>query len=488
MSVATEGVAQGPAAQGLEAEYRRLVFPADYVNPRPQGIYNLVVIGAGPAGLVTSIAAASLGARVALIERHAMGGDCLNVGCVPSKTLLAAAAAGVSFEAAMERVREVRSRIAHHDSVERYSRAGVEVFLGEARFESAHIVRVGDACLKTRKAVIATGARPLIPAIAGLAELGVLTNETVFELRTRPGSLAILGAGALGCELAQAFARLGTRVELIETASQVLPSEDPEAAGLIAGALRRAGVMVHLNGRVVAASASPEGKILALEDGRRVAADQVLIAAGRRRTVEGLDLDKASVELDVRGAIEVDARLRTSHPDIYAAGDVCSPYQFTHAADAQARIVVRNALFRGRARADRLIVPRCVYTKPELAHVGATARELEQAGKPFERYRLEWGELDRGVTDADEEGFVEVRADAGGHILGATLVGRDAGEQIAPLALLMTQGRGLGSIGPLVLPYPTRSEYLRRLADQHARRRLTPWVARALRAWLRHAR
>ena len=488
MSVTREEAEHAQAAQGLEAEYPRLVFPPDHLNPRPQGVYNLVVIGAGPAGLVTSIAAASLGARVALVERHAMGGDCLNVGCVPSKTLLAAAAAGVSFEAAMARVRQVRARIAHHDSVERYTRAGVEVFLGEARFEDPHIVRVGDARLNTRKTVIATGARPRIPAIPGLVELGPLTNETVFELRARPRRLAILGAGAVGCELAQAFARLGSRVELIETAPQVLPAEEAEAAGLVAGALRRDGVMVHLDGRVVAASVSPEGKVLALEDGRRVVADEVLIAAGRRRTVEGLELDQAGVKVDARGAIEVDARLRTSHPDIYAAGDVCSAYQFTHAADAQARIVIRNALFRGRARADRLIVPRCIYTKPELAQVGATARELEQAGRRFERYRLEWGELDRGVTDADEEGFVEVRADAGGHLLGATLVGRDAAEQIAPLVLLMTRGGGLGSIGSLVLPYPTRSEYLRRLADQYARRRLTPWVARALRAWLRHAR
>jgi len=475
-------------AGGVEAEYRRLVFPPDYRNPDARSVYNLVVIGAGPAGLVISMAAASLGARVALVERHAMGGDCLNAGCVPSKTLLAAAAAGLPFEAAMQRVREVRTRIAHHDSVERYCRAGVEVFLGEARFEAPHLIRVGDARLQTRKTVIATGARPLLPPIPGLAELRPLTNETVFDPRPQPGRLAIVGAGAAGCELAQAFARLGTGVELIESAPRVLPQEEPEAAGLIADALRRDGATLHLGTAVQAASVTAEGKVLTLADGRRAVADEVLVAAGRQRNVEGLDLEKAGVELDARSALRVDARLRTSHPDIYAAGDICSPHQLTHAADAHARIVVRNALFGGRARADRLIVPRCVYTRPELAQVGAMARELEAAGRRFERYRLEWSELDRAVTDDREEGYVEVLSQADGRILGATVAGPDAGEQIAPLVLLMAQGGGLGGLGSLVLPYPTRSEFLRRLADQHARRRLTPWVAKVLRGWLRHAR
>lgn len=474
-------------ASGIESEYRRLVFPTDYAAPRPRQIYNLVVIGAGPAGLITAIAAASLGAHVALLERHAMGGDCLNVGCVPSKTLLAAAASGLSFEGAMERVQAARARIAQHDSVERYTRAGVDVFLGEGRFVAPHRIRVGDLVLTTRKTVIATGARPLMPPIPGLAELGPLTNETVFDLPTRPRRLAILGAGAVGCELAQAFARLGTEVELIEAATQVLPREQAQAAQLIADALRREGVALHLGNAVQAAASCGEGRALTLSDGRRVVTDEVLVAAGRRRNVEGMDLEEAGVKVDARGAIEVDARLRTSHPDIYAAGDVCSVHQLTHAADAQARIVVRNALFRGRARVDRLIVPRCVYTKPELAQVGATARELERAARRFERYRIGWEELDRGVTDG-EEGFVEVLTDTAGVILGATLVGRDAGEQIAPLLLLMNQRQGLGSLGPLILPYPTRSEYLRRLADQHARKRLTPWVAKALGAWLRHAR
>lgn len=473
----------------VEAEYRRLVFPAGYSNPQPAKRYNLVVIGAGPAGLVTSMAAASLGARVALVERHAMGGDCLNFGCVPSKTLLAAAAAGLTFAAAMERARSVRASIARHDSVERFTRAGVEVYLGQATFEDPHLIRVGETSLHTRKVVIATGARPALPPIEGLEASAPLTNESVFELRAQPRRLAILGAGAVGCELAQAFARLGTRVELIEIAPQVLPQEEPQAAALVAGALAREGVVLHTGSAVQSVSAGPEGVGLAIGGGVRIVVDRVLVAAGRRRNVEGLGLDEAGVRLDERGAIEVDQRLRTAHSDVYAAGDVCSQDQFTHAADAHARIVVRNALFRGRARADHLVVPRCVYTRPEVAHVGQTARQLEERGVAYDRYRVDWAELDRGVTDDAAEGYVELLTPrSSGAILGATLVGKDAGEQLAPILLLMSGGRGLESVRSLVLPYPTRSEYLRRLADAHGRRRLTPRVARVLKWWLRQSR
>lgn len=485
-----EAAAAAAAADAaVEAEYRRLVFPSGYRNPQPAKRYNLVVIGAGPAGLVISMAAASLGARVALVERHAMGGDCLNSGCVPSKTLLAAAAAGLTFAAAMERARSVRASIAQHDSVERFTRAGVDVYLGEAAFEDPHVIRVGEVSLHTRKAVIATGARPALPPIAGLEASAPLTNESVFEPGPQPRRLAILGAGAAGCELAQAFARLGTHVELIEIASQVLPQEEPEAAAWVAEALAREGVVLRTGCGLQSVGAAPEGVELTIGGGVRIAVDRVLVAAGRRRNVEGLGLDKAGVRLDERGAVEVDHRLRTSHSDVYAAGDVCSQYQFTHAADAHARIVVRNALFRGRARADHLVVPRCVYTKPEIAHVGQTARQLDERGVSYDRYRVDWAELDRGVTDDAADGYVQLLTPQNsGLILGATLVGRDAGEQLAPVMLLMSSGRGLESVGSLVLPYPTRSEYLRRLADAHARKRLTPRVARVLGWWLRHSR
>jgi pyruvate/2-oxoglutarate dehydrogenase complex dihydrolipoamide dehydrogenase (E3) component len=473
----------------FDAQWRQLVFPPGYRNPRPSGRYNLVVIGAGPAGLVTAIAAAGLGAKVALIERHAMGGDCLNVGCVPSKTLLASASGGLRFDAALERVREVRASIARHDSVDRYVQAGVAVFLGSASFDSPHEIRVGDAVLRARRTVIATGARARLPAVPGLAELAPLTNENIFDLRSQPARLAVLGAGPLGCELAQAFARLGTAVTLIEAQPRVLPGEEPEASARVAAALERDGVRLHLGATVLSAGPGPNAKLLELEGGARIEADEILAAVGRARNLEGLALERAGVRFDAQSGIAVDAHLRTSHRDVFAAGDVCSRDQFTHSADAQARIVVRNALFRGRARADRLLIPRCTYTQPEVARAGATRAELAQAGTAFTAFRVGFGELDRGRIDGGDDGYAELLIGAGGdRILGATIVGRDAGEQLAPIAVLMSTGKGLRALGSLVLPYPTRSEYLRRLADAWNRTRLTPRAASTLRWWLEHTR
>jgi pyruvate/2-oxoglutarate dehydrogenase complex dihydrolipoamide dehydrogenase (E3) component len=475
------------------ARWRELVFPAGYRNPQPAPRYNLVVIGAGPAGLITAIAAAGLGAKVALIERHAMGGDCLNVGCVPSKTLLASAFAGLDFRAAMERVRAVRAAIAVVDSVQRYTQAGVDVFLGDAEFGGPHEVRVGDAILRTRKTVIATGARASLPPVPGLAEVEPLTNETVFDLTEQPRRLAILGAGPVGCELAQAFARLGTEVHLIEVEARALQADEPEAAAYVQRGLEATGVRAHFGNGVTGVRPLAGGVRLSLAGGGAagnvVEADRVLVAAGRRRNVESLALERAGVRFDAKSGIEVDARLRTSHADIFAAGDVCSRLQFTHNADAQARIVIRNTLFLGRARADRLVVPWCTYTKPELAHVGATRAELAQAGTPFDPFRVPFGELDRGRTDDADDGYAEALVSPrDGRILGATIVGRDAGEQIAPVVILMQNRMTLASLASVVLPYPTRSEYLRRLADAWNRTRLTPTVARAIRWWLARAR
>jgi pyruvate/2-oxoglutarate dehydrogenase complex dihydrolipoamide dehydrogenase (E3) component len=428
--------------------------------------------------------ATKLGARVALIERRAMGGDCLNVGCVPSKTLLAAARDGLSFAAAMRRVRAVRAQIADHDSVESYTRAGVDVFLGIARFLSPHEIQVEDQVLRTRKTLIATGARPLIPPLPRLEDLQPLTNETVFDLTAQPRRLAVLGAGPVGCELAQAFARLGTQVELIEMQPRVLSQDDPDAARLVADALMRDGVRLHLGSRLASCRRTPAGQVLELEGGEHIETDLVLAAAGKRRNVEGLNLEVAGVRYDPRDGIEVDRHLRTSSPDIYAAGDVCSRYQFTHIADAHARAVVRNALFHGRARADRLAVPWCTYTQPELAHIGVTLEELERGKRPFTRLRVDFADLDRARTDDAAEGYAEVFVTRGSdRILGATIVGKDAGEHLAPLAIMMASGLGLRRLGTTLWPYPTRSEYLRHIADEYQRTRLSPWTMRALRWW-----
>jgi pyruvate/2-oxoglutarate dehydrogenase complex dihydrolipoamide dehydrogenase (E3) component len=473
----------------VDEEWQRLVFPSDYRNPTPAGRYNLVVIGAGPAGLVTSIVAAGLGAKVALIEARAMGGDCLNFGCVPSKSLLAAAAGGASFADAMQRARTVRTKIAHHDAVERYSAAGVDVFLGQATFVTAHGIRVGDAMLRTRKTVIATGAHPFVPPIPGLADVAPLTNETIFDLTERPARLAVLGGGAVGCELAQAFAQLGIQVDLIEMQPRLLNGEEVRAAELLAGALRRDGVRLHLGAQVTGAGRSGHGKTLSLNNGETIEADEVLVAVGRSRNVTGLGLEGVGVKFDARQGIEVDARLQTSHPDIYAAGDVCARHQFTHVADAHARAVVRNTLFAGRARVDALAIPLCTYTKPEIARVGPSATELTRDGKAFDRYEVKFADLDRGRTDGSGEDYAEVLTEKGSdRIIGATIVGKDAGEQLSPILVMMASGVGLARLGSLVLPYPTRSEYLRRLADAQGRTRFTPRVARLFKAWLQFRR
>lgn len=474
--------------QGHDEVWRELVFPRDYRNPTPRSRYHLVVIGAGPAGLVIAIAAAGLGARVALVERHAMGGDCLNVGCVPSKALLEFTRRnpGCGADEAFTWLRQVRAEVAHHDSVERYRRKGVDVFLGSARFLDRESVAVDDHRLRARRFAIATGARAAMPPIQGLASCNPLTNETIFDLKKVPGQLAILGAGPIGCEMSQVMARLGVEVHLFELADRVLPTELATAGAVLGRALQSDGVTLHL-GSLVSDISVDDGKPTVHTDGIRVGAERVLIAAGRRANVEGLQLREAGVEVR-DGLIVVDKKLRTTNPQIFAAGDVCSRLQFTHHADAHARIVVQNALFAPTATTSFLVVPRCTYTEPEVAHVGSTREELDLTGVPHDTYRVEFADMERAKASGDRHGFVEVTTNKGGDkILGATIVGEDAGEQIAALCIAMTNGLGLGKLGKAILPYPTRAEYMRRLADTYNRTRLTPFAQSLMGVWLRYA-
>lgn len=471
----------------FDTEWRRLVCPSDYSNPAPKKKYHLAIIGAGPAGLVTAIAAAGLGARVALIERNAMGGDCLNVGCVPSKALLEICHGpdAPDFKSAFIGMRAVRAAIAHHDSVERYSRAGVDVFLGHARFVDSNLVTVGDLEIRARRFVIATGARAAIPPISGLSDARPLTNETIFGLHTAPRSLAIVGAGPIGSELAQIFAAIGTDVHLFEYAERVLPGELPDASKAVQAALEADGVNLHL-GSAISRVERHGGRVLIETESGQINADEILVAAGREANTNDLNLAAANVTTSDAGLIDVDRRLRTSNPRIYAAGDVCSPAQFTHHADAHARIVVQNALFFPAASTSRLIVPHCTYTQPEVAQIGPHRITLDELGRKYDTYRVEFSELDRGKTQNDTVGFAEVLTESGSDkILGATIVGRDAGEQLAGICIAMSKGIGLGAIAGTVLPYPTRSEFLRRLADDYNRTKLTPTIRRIMSQWFR---
>ncbi len=483
------------------------VHPPDWSNPTAAARYDLVVIGAGTAGLVAAAGAAGLGARVALVERDRMGGDCLNVGCVPSKALIRAARAWadvrdaaqygvrvpagsrVDFGAVMERMRRLRASISPADSAPRFRGLGVDVFFGDGRFTSRETVQVGDAVLKFRRALIATGARAAAPAIPGLAETGYLTNETVFSLTDLPRRMAVIGAGPIGCELAQAFVRFGSAVVLLDREAHVLPREDPDAATRVERALVRDGVRLALGSVMVRVELADSGeKVVHFEvDGRPAAitVDAVLVGVGRAPNVEGLGLEAAAVDFETQRGVRVDDRLRTSNHKIFAAGDVCSTDKFTHNSDAQARIVIRNALFLGRARASALTMPWCTYTDPEVARVGLSEREARERGIAIRSFTQGLHDVDRAVLDGETDGFVRVLVQGGSdRIVGATIVARHAGEMLPELTLAMTKGIGLRALANVIHSYPTQAEAIRKLGDACNHRRLTPRIRRLLGAWL----
>jgi pyruvate/2-oxoglutarate dehydrogenase complex dihydrolipoamide dehydrogenase (E3) component len=478
------------------------VHPPDWKNPTPDGRYNLVVIGAGTAGLITSLVAASLGAKVALVERHLMGGDCLNVGCVPSKGVIRAAHLAhlrgertPDFAAAMERMREIRARISHDDSAKRYREEfGVEIYFGSARFTGPGTVDVDGTTLEFARAVVASGARAAAPPIPGLAEAGYLDNETVFTLTERPRRLAVIGSGPIGCELAQAFRRLGSEVTLLEMAPQILTREDPDAAAIVQAAFVREGIELVLGCQIQSVERRGAEKIVHLTcpkaGGRALPVDEILVGAGRAPNVEGMGLETVGVTFDPRAGIAVDDFLRTSNPRIYAAGDCAMAWKFTHAADAAAKIVVQNALFSfgpiGKKRLSQLVMPWCTYTDPEIAHVGLSEREAQQRGLAFDTYQVPIARANRAVTDGQEEGLVKIHVKRGtAEIVGATVVAAHAGELITQLTLAITQKIPLGAFTSLIYPYPTQGEAIKAAAGLYTRTRLTPRVKRLFTALMR---
>jgi pyruvate/2-oxoglutarate dehydrogenase complex dihydrolipoamide dehydrogenase (E3) component len=485
------------------------VHPPDWANPEPAAKYNLVVIGAGTAGLVAAAGAAGLGAKVALVERDLLGGDCLNAGCVPSKALLRSARAAaavrdahqfgvrvpdgwrVDFPAVMARMRAIRADLSPHDSAARFRDLGVDVFLGQAAFAARDAVAVGGKTLRFARAVIATGSRAHHPHIPGLDGAGFLTNENVFALAELPRRLAIVGAGSTGCELAQAFARFGSRITLISHPAQLLPTEDADATELIAKSLARDGVDLLLGCEVTRVELRGAEKLLfvkAADAVREVAVDAILVATGRVPNVDALNLEAGGVESDREG-VKVDDRLRTTNSRVFAAGDVCSRFKFTHAADAMARLVLRNALFRGRARVSRLVIPWCTYTDPELAHVGLSERDARERNIPHRVFVQEMGRVDRAVLDGEPAGFVKVVAHPKRDtILGATVVAAHAGEMIAEVALAMTAKLGLKTLADTVHPYPTQAEAVKKVGDAFNSTRLTPTVKWLFAKWLAWSR
>jgi pyruvate/2-oxoglutarate dehydrogenase complex dihydrolipoamide dehydrogenase (E3) component len=493
-----------------DAHDRRLlanVHPPEWVNPAPRDRYHLVVVGGGTGGLVTAAIAAALGARVALVERRLLGGDCLNVGCVPSKALIAAArgwraareardrfggpaaGGGGDFGAAMERMRRIRAELSAHDGAARFRELGVDVFLGEGAFTGEDAVSVDGRTLRFRRAVIATGSRAAVPPIPGLAEAGYLTNETVFSLTALPRRLVVIGGGPIGCELAQAFARFGSEVTVIEAMDRILPRDDEAAARIVAEAMAADGVRFLCGAEVTRVEGGREGRVVRYEtDGGegRTAADHVLVAVGRAPNVDGLGLEVAGVAFDPKAGVETDARMRTANRKVYAIGDVASPYAFTHAADAQARMVVRNALFHGRGKAGDLVIPWCTYTSPEVAHVGITADEVARRSGEVDTLTVGLAETDRARLDGETAGFLRVHLEKGKDtILGATLVAPHAGDVISQVTQAMTAGIGLGKLGEVIFPYPTQAEVLRKAADRWRRGKLTPLAKRVFSGYFR---
>ena len=485
------------------------VRPKRWVNPAPKTRYNLVVVGAGSGGLVTSAGAAGLGARVALIESHLLGGDCLNVGCVPSKALIRSARAAaavrdaaefgvrvdgpvsVDFPAVMERMRRLRAQIAPNDSAERFSRElGVDVFIGHGRFAGAQSLEVGGETLTFSKAVVATGGTAAVPPIPGLREAPYLTNATVFNLTSLPARLGVIGAGPIGLELAQAFQRFGAAVTVFSRGHEILPREDRDAAEIVEASLARDGVR-FLYGtqflRVESRGGRPPVTLVIQRDGREESheLDALLVATGRKPNVMGLGLEAAGVRFDARMGIEVNDQLQTSNPNVFAVGDVASRYQFTHMADFMARMVIRNALFLGRDKASALLIPWATYTDPEVAHVGLYPSDLEERGIPFATFTREMADVDRAVLEGDTRGFVKIHVKKGGdEILGATVVSEHAGDLISEISVAMRAGMGLGTLASVIHPYPTTAEAVRQTGDAYNRTRLTPFVKALFRRWL----
>jgi len=475
--------------------------PDAYVNPEPVGRYHLVVVGAGTGGIVSAASCASLGGRVALIERYLTGGDCLVAGCVPSKGVISASRIAahvrdaadygikvppgttVDFPAVMARMRKLRVRISVNDSVHKFKEMGVDVFLGNARFTSRNTVEVDGKELRFARAIIATGGRAAIPPIPGLKEAGFLTNENIFWLTELPSRLVIIGAGPIGAEMAQTFRRFGSEVTLINQAPQILHREDPDAAGVIQRRFQQEGIQLILNAKVLRVEQREGTKILVVQhEGKttEVPCDAILLSAGRRPNTEGLGLEAAGVAYDKTG-VQVSDRLQTTNPRIFAAGDICSPFKFTHTAYALARIALVNAFFWGRQRMSRLVVPWCTYTDPEIAHVGLYESDAKKLGIEVVTLTESLSENDRAILEGKEEGFVRVHLKKGSDkILGATIVAAHAGEMLSIFTLAITTGKGLSSLGNIIYPYPTQSEIIKRVANAYMATKLTPQVKKLL--------
>ena len=487
------------------------VAPSGWVNPDPKDKYDVLVIGGGSGGLVSAIGAKSLGVeRVALIEKHLLGGDCLNFGCVPSKSLISSGKVfhsvfdsafhhGISFKKedihvdflkVMDRMFQLRSNISQHDSTKRLTGLGIDVFLGTAKFSSENSVEVDGKKIFFTKAIVASGSVAYIPPILGIENVNYLTNQTVFSLQSLPKNLVIIGAGPIGCELGQVFRRFGSQVTLLQSSSQFLPKEDRDAALLLEQSFKKEGIDCRFNTQIHEISQDAKTKIkkISFTSGKKqemVNADVLLIATGRKPDLKGMGLHSASIQYDDRKWIIVDDYLQTTNSNVFAVGDVCSRYKFTHVSDFSARIAIQNALFFKSKKFSSLLIPWVTYTDPEIAHVGLYEEDAISRKIPIDTYTQDFKDVDRCVLDG-VEGFVKIHVKKGtDKILGATIVGGHAGDMLSEITTAMQNNIGLSKISRVIHPYPTQAEAIRKIGDQYNRNCLTPFVVRLLKFWIK---
>lgn len=471
--------------------FSRRVRPQDWRNPQPKDLYDLVIIGAGPAGIAAAEYAARRGFSVALVERTALGGDTLHTGSVPSKALIRTAHVydamrdadefgaplpeqpALDFAAALARMRRIRTRISVYHSADELAALGIDIFFGTARFAGSNRLCIDKTLLPFRKALIATGARPKIPDIPGLEQAGYQTSSTIFDVKELPKRLVVIGGGPLGCELAQAFCRLGSHVTIVQNNPKFLPREERDAAEILNWSMARDGMEIRLNTIITAARRDGDTKILeTLNNEMRgeIAADEILVCTGRLPNIETLDLAAASIASNPRRGITVDEFLCSSNPDVYAAGDACLPLKFTNAAQSSARIAAANALTQGGRKHDNSVIPWCTYCSPEIAHIGLQVWDARRQSIPIKSYTVMLNDIDRAITDGEETGFVKIHiAEGTDRILGATIVASHASELINEIAVIMSTGIGMTALAEVIHTYPAQSGAILQAAQAYRR-------------------